>query len=266
MICIISTVILLENKEKTNNKVKEEPNFLDKCVYEQVNENWIYYFCISYLKDKNNEFNVINGYDFGGYDLLNKDLSDEYGMPVRDGKTGKIIDYMDVDTHGLLYGKKTREDTIKIIDYFNSPKFKQENLEEDLKKLNLSNIDKNIVIKLYDKCLKEVPVPFGRYGENPFVATLTQEVLNGTIEVGYILYYGNIKFLKIDFIYKDGVHLSDIVKSDDATDKQVEDYNTILSLEDKIVSSQKLDIDDDFEFNEFDKTDLKNLLEELIEE
>lgn len=259
-------ICLNDKKNQKNNKVKEELNFLDKCAYEQVNENWIYYFCISYLKDENNEFNVINEYDFGGYDLLNKDLSDEYGVPVKDKKTGEIIDYMGVNTHALLYGKKTREDTIKIIDYFNSSNFKQENLEEDLKGLNLSNINENIVIKLYNKCLKESDIAFGKYGENPFVATLTHEALNGTIEVGYILYYGNIKFLKIDFIYKDGNHLSDIIKGNDATDKQIEDYNKILSLEEKIVLTQKLDLDDDLEFNEFDVAYLKKLLSELIEE
>ena len=82
----------------------------------------------------------------------------------------------------------------------------------------------------------------------------------------YILYYGNIKFLKIDFIYKDGNHLSDIIKGNDATDKQIEDYNKILSLEEKIVLTQKLDLDDDLEFNEFDVAYLKKLLSELIEE
>ncbi len=238
-------------------------NFLDKCAYETVDDNWIYYFCASYFKDQDGNFTVLNEYDFNGFDLLKKDTSDEFGIPVVDGDTGKIIEYYDSDVNSLLYGKKTREDTNKITDYFNSSNFNYETLKDDLNKLDLKYIDADLVINLYEKSLHAPEKKFGKYGSLPFVGTIDKEISNGTIRIGYILNYGNIEYIKIDFIDKNGEFLSDLVEEKKATNEQIDDYNEILKLEDEIINKQELEIDIKYEGKYFSFTSLSQMLKGL---
>ena len=255
-------VIILCGCQKEENK-SIQVNFLDKCAFEEVDDNWIYYFCTSYFKDENGNFTRINEHEFNGVDLLKKDISDEFKIPVIDGATGEIVNYYTPSFNALLYGTKTRDEVKKINAYFNGSKFNSETIKEDLNELQLKYIDVDLIVSLYEKSLTAEEKEFGKFGNFPFVETIDKEVANGTIRIGYIMYYGDIEYIRIDFIDKNGEFLSEIVKENDATKEQIDDYNEILKLEEEIIKSQELEIDIQYEGKYFSFTSLSQMLKGL---
>ncbi len=245
---------------KNDKKIEEdnEVHSLEKCSYKE-DDNWINYFCTFYQKDDSGNFTKIYGYEFNRIDLLKKDTNDKFYIPIIDGKTGETINTMEPGVYTLLNGEKTRQEYLKLSDFLDSGAFNEENFESKLKELELKTIDENLVIELYKSSLNEEEVSHGKYDYLSFASSLDIESGNGVFRVGYMIYNGNIKFAKIDYINKDGKFLSTLVNDNEATEDQIEDYNNLLLLEKEIVEKQIFDIDV-FDGKTFDTTKLKELL------
>lgn len=245
---------------KNDKKIEEDNEVysLEKCSYKE-NDNWIYYFCTYYQKDDSGNFTKINGREFNGIDLLKKDTNDKFYITVTDSQTGEIINTMEPGIYTLLNGEKTKQEYLKLSDFLDSGSFNEENFESKLKELELKTIDENLVVELYKASLNEEEVSHGKYDYLSAASSLDIESGNGVFRVGYMIYNGNIKFVKIDYINKDGEFLSNLVNDNEATKDQIEDYNNLLLLEKEIVEKQSLNIDV-FDGKTVDTSKLKELL------
>ena len=267
-ILIIFLTLYLTGCEKEKEEEKEvitELGFTEKCAYEEGNP-WLYYFCISYTKDENGNFTIPSYYDFNGVDMAKKLNNDDFCMETFDVNTGEKLYEMKVEQQILLYYRPADEDVEKIHDYFEEKRFERSITLEDLKDLELSYVNKDIIVDLFNKALDSTEPTLGKYLTIPFQSSYDKRVNNGVLKVGYILDYGHIKFLKIDFLYDEiNIHLSDLIANNQATSEQQSDYEHILELSDLIISNQSFKETLDYQGKTFDFNEIYSLLNQIEE-
>lgn len=260
---LISTCFIVTGCDQK--EVEEEIKFLDKCAIQEIDDQWIYSFCASYSKDQKGEFTVLREFDFNGYDLLKKDNTDRYIIPVINESTGEQVDELKAEMHALLYGSKKRNDVLKISNFFNGSDFHPEAVDQDIEKLNLDSIDRKIVLDLYKQAIHSVEKAFGKFGSIPMTATYDKKTVEGTFRIGYLINYGHIEYMKIDFIDQEtGKFLSDLDKEGTIPADQKEDYEQLRKLEQEIVKQQKFNFEHIFQGKTMDTTALKALLEGIV--
>lgn len=239
-------------------------NFIDKCAFKETNNTWSYYFCIEFGKDSSGNFTVPLGYDFNGLDLVNKDKTDNYYIPFYDSNTGELVSKGKVNTQALLYGDKTRKEVKAIYNLFNDKKPNKEITEDDLKELKLNYIDKDLILNIFNDALNAEPITLGKYTNISMFNTITKSFSNYEVMVGYLLYYGNIKYIKIDFVDKNtNKYLSQLVDENKASNDQEQDYKNIKNLEETIIRQQKFNVDDIFKGKIIETSIIEDILIEL---
>lgn len=258
-------ILCLAGCKTTSNEQTEAVKFIEKCAYHEE-DPWTYYFCTTFLKDENGNPTTLFNYEFNAIDLSKKLDNSKFYMDVVDSNTGEVIDKLNVEVQALLYYEEAKSDHKKISEYFNNKKDTNSITLEDLKSLDLKYVDKQILVDLYNESINSPNISLGKYLNIPFTNTYEEEIDNGILKIGYIIYYGHIKYMKIDFMYKDnGKYLSELVKNNNATKEQIQDYEQILNLERKIIQNQAFNQRVDYIGNDFSFNDIYKTLDEIGE-
>lgn len=264
IIFVIIILLLMSGCNKSEKKRLNQYDFIEKCAYSESGD-WVYSFCITYNKDKNGNFDLISNYHFNGYDLIGKVDDDTFSIITVDKTSGEIVDSTKAPYNSLLTGSKTRDEIYKIDKYFNSSSFSKENVINDLYMLNLKYIKPDLIYKLYKEALSKKERELGFYTDIPVISTINSEIEGGELRLGYLISYGYIDYIKIDFIDSNGRFLSDLVSEGKATEEQINDYINLITLQDFILEKQRFEIDESIEWKYFKKSDLIKLLELVVD-
>ena len=250
------------------------PGFVSKCALKDGTDEWLYLFCIEYLKLDSSSKDVKNNYDsstnansyiFDGFNLKYKQLENYY-IPVVNVLTGEEVDSVTPPLPSLSVSSKLRDEVEKINKFFATKKFTSNITLEDLKSLNIQYIDKNLLLDLYNDAYSKEPIELGKWLELPqatIVVSDKLENLNYKYNVGYFIDYGNIKKVNIDLLYDDGKYLSDLVKEKSASEEDVKKYNELQEIENFIIKNQTFDISNYKNYNFDDYNQLKEYLKQI---
>ncbi len=190
-----------------DNEDKKEREFTIKYAYDDKEDGWKIAFKINLYS------NGKRSYSFNGYNLKYDEL-DGYYIPMVDKDTGEIVEKIKPKTITLSVSEKYSEEVLAINKYFNEKQFMTSISLYDLNDLSLKNIDKDYLVNLFNRAInsKEIEEP-GNYADSPLSDCIkvesTEESMPGTWRLFYIIDYGNISDIYIDFISKDGTHLKD---------------------------------------------------------
>lgn len=262
---ILICTLCLVGCGSTNTNQTGDIKFIEKCAYHEESP-WIYYFCTTFLKDENGNPATLFNYEFNAIDLSKKIDNSQFSMDVIDANTGKVVDKLNVEVQALLYYEQAKSDHKKISEFFNNKKDTNSITLEDLNSLDLEYVDKQLLVELYNESINSAVVSLGKYLNIPFTNTYEEKTNNGILKVGYIIYYGNIKYMKIDFMYNEnGEYLSELVKNDKATIEQKQDYQQILNLEKMIIENQSFSERLDYIGNDISFNNIYKILDEIGE-
>ena len=212
--------------------------FDTRCAIEEGEDGWVYYFCCDYSKDKDSD--VPFTYYFDGFNLKYETM-EGYVVDIEDAE-GNIIDQIPVKLPTLVYKSDYDDDIAEINEYF-------ENLSPtDVisgEGLVLNDLDAEQVVRLFNEAIKSDKMKAGRYGRIPEADVLKSETINGYYwQVAYLGVYGQLVSVNIELIYDDGVYLSDMVAAGSADEGQKELEKCICDIEDKILETQELCLED----------------------
>ncbi len=217
---------------------------------------------ILYFKDK-------NVYIFDGYNLKYKELEGYY-VPVVNKETGEILDKVKPNYVTLSISEVYKNDIKKIHDFFNKNQFNEEIDIKDLDGLDVEIASKEYLVDLFNRAISsELKTAPGNYYNNSFISTVnvksTDSEIPGKWQISYLLDYGFIYDVNIEFIDSNGNYLSDIAQSKNISNIEATMFNTIQKIESDIVQQQKIKINLTKEKTAIN-SDLNKLLANLSEE
>lgn len=239
-------------------------------TYEDEN-GWVYYCYVDY--DRNVEIQEATTlfYDFGAYNIKYKNLDKFDKIPVYDSITNEIIEYIETDVPGLHLNEAYSSDIMKISNYLNQKSFKNIISAEDLEDLKIENINKTLLVDLFNKMInssKKEDGVFYNYKESD----ITQESNfknSYKWQIGYFVSHGVLLHIDIELLIDNSgkvTNLSDLISAGSGTNEQIEIQEKINQIEENIIRTQDLfsesydDVIGNVEFNR-----LKILLQSLTE-
>lgn len=273
---LIVIVVMLVNclcacnvkQEEENNK--QELGFLEKAVYEEGKDGWVYYLTLEYDLNENGSYDKKQAPKccFSGVNLKYQNL-DGYYIPIRDSKTNEIISKQKVNIPDLIYHDDTRDDINAINDYLDQKGFTDPIEVKDLD-VSLTNFtDKELVVRLYNKALQQKQRLFGKYSL-PVTAIEQTHKINGeyTWQIGYFDSYGYLDYVDIELIYDGDQYLSDLVEKGNGTEEQKNLNEIVEKMEQQIVEKQQMST---FEYSEttiagVDVSKLEALFKKILSE
>lgn len=245
LICIVLVGILTVNAQtiKENNEV----GYTEKSIYDQKEDGWIYSFEIIYVK-KDKSVNYI----FDGYNLKYKE-SDDYYVSYKDAETGTEIDRIPSKFATLSTSGEYRDEIKEINKYFNEKKYSKTITINDLSELNITKISKEYLVDIFNRSItSDTKIKPGKYINASSLERITKkstdENLSGEWQVMYLIDYGEIVNVDIEFISEDGEFLSDKANKDKALISDRNMNNNINKIEDEIIASQKANPSSDTNF------------------
>lgn len=261
-ILIVFAVILVSGFITVN--AQEQIKYSQKSVYDIKEDGWIYTFQIQYPTD-----NSDRTYIFDGYNLKYKQL-DGYYIPVIDKTTNKEIDRVIPEYITLSISEHSRKDIENIVEYFNKMQFNHEITIDDIDMLNVSTISKDYLVDIFNRTINSpIKSEPGEYYQSNFVGKVnvpsTDISAPGEWQASYILDYGNIYKIDIEFIDENGNYLSEKQDSNELSLKESKIINQIKTAEKDVVVKQRASLN----YNMTNKTtssdneDLQKLLLEL---
>lgn len=233
----ITTLFIIGNVNADENElVTENISYTSqKSVHDIKEDGWVYVFEINF-QDNTNDKKI---YIFDGYNLKYEQL-DGYYIPIIDSKTGKEVDRVIPNYITLGISEKYKEDIKKISKFFNEKQFNNKINLQDLNTLNVENIDKNYLVEMFNKCLDEpLKTEPGEYYNSSFVDKVnvesTDNNMDGTWQLSYLLDFGYIYDVDIEFISDENTYLSDN-KSNISNQEEILKY--IDTIEENIIKTQ----------------------------
>lgn len=237
--------------------------YTEKSIFDKQDDGWIYGFEIIYENTSDKRTYIFDGYN------LKYEESDEYYIPYIDAQTGEELSRIKSQFATLSTSKKYREDINSIDNYFDSKQFNEIITLEDLQDLNVKNIDKSYLVKLFNQAfnseMKNTP---GKYIDSQFLTKETisssDDNLSGKWQVICLQSYGDIFDINIEFISDKGEYILD-------QNKKMSLYsndnflNQIENVEKSIISSQEVRTDVLEDNGITNNEDLKKLLNGLAE-
>lgn len=246
VIAVICAVALVGNRVNAsadeNAKAKQDNKFFQKSVYDDKDDGWVYAFEIVYF-DSGDE----NIYMFDGYNLKYKEL-DGYYVPIIDKETGEIIDKVKPNYITQSISEAYREDIKNIVEFFNKKQFNDKITVKDLEGLEFKVVSKEYLVDIFNRTISsKLMTEPGEYFDDYFVSRVnvdsTDKAMKGEWQISYILNYGHLYDVNIEFIDESGRYLSDVAKSKSATAKDLELFAQVEVLEKAMVEKQTLAID-----------------------
>lgn len=263
MVALLAGVFTVSAKTFQNNN-SNEVGYTLKSIYDKMDDGWLYSFEIAYVENDPNIY-----YIFDGYNLKHRPSGIEYYVSYVDAETGKELEKIPSRYATLSTSEKYREDIKKINDFFNQSQFKQNISIDDLEQLEVENISKEYLVDLFNRTIsseiKNIP---GEYISAPSLEwktqTSTDESKPGEWQIMYILDYGYIQDIEIEFVNSDGTYLSEQTEKLDFSSADNELLENIETLEENIITSQNVNITTSrSDRNLINNSDLNKLLNDL---
>jgi hypothetical protein len=239
---IIFIVCLLVATTACNSTSKQEKtnsvfNFDTKTVVKDIEDGWIHFFTYDYIS--NNDGTIKNlFYGFNGYNLKYKHI-EGYDIPIIDKETGKVTDTATSSLPYLSLDKDIKPDIDKISDFFKKKQFTSPIKMSELDGLNLSKINKQDILGLFNEAVGNEKLANGKYGNLPEADIAQERLLSGyQWQVGFFIVHGNILKIRIELLYEGNTYLSDLIDNNKANQSQKDIYAKIKEIEKNIISKQ----------------------------
>ena len=254
-------VVLKYNSNYTGDK-KTQLTYVEKCSFKEIDTDWIYSMCIDYKKNDSDK-KITNVY-FDGLNMKYTNLPNHYVAYI-DSYTNEIIEKVPTNFVSLGNGEKTREEVDEINIFFNSQLFNKEINMDDLINLHISNVDKSVLVDMYNEAYNLDEKDAGKYISKSFMGAVSSDYSsNYKYTITYIIDYGYVSNLNIELVYTDGTHLSDLIRSGNATNEEIKLQNKFNEIEKEIIDNN------DFlcglqknKIGNFDLSNLNDLLNDL---
>lgn len=255
---------LVANTQSVNAEQSSlEVAYTEKSVYDNKEDGWLYGFEIAYVKK-----NKTMSYIFDGYNLKYKE-SDDYYVSYKNKETGEEIQRIPSKFASLSTSKEYRDEIKAINKFFNTKQFVKSINLSDLKTLEIIKISKEYLVDLFNRTINsEMKTIPGKYFEDSFLDKETQvstvEGLKGEWQVTYLLDYGTIYAVNIEFIDENGNYLSDKAQNKNVSTTEETMYNSIQEIENNIIKNQKIELISVKE-QSGTSSDINKLLSKLLE-
>ncbi len=263
----ITTCIILGsnvNAEGNNLSGRTIKYLSQKSLHVHEKDDWIYVFEIYYPEDNQDKIMYL----FDGYNLKYEKM-DDYYIPLINKETGEEIDKIIPNYITLSISKQYKEDIRNITSFFNLKQFTKPITLKDLDDLKTKNIDKNYLVNIFNNAMnstiKNTP---GKYIDKSFLDRVNVESsntnLNGKWQLSYLIDFGYISEVNIEFISDDGEYiLSDSNVQNTLTYKKI--FEEINLIEKSIIENQSFDISESIKnINSIDSNDV-SINNDLIE-
>ena len=259
IICSVVVISISNASAETNEKV----SYSHRSAYDEKEDGWIYAFEVFYPNLESED----NIYMFDGYNLKYKQLEGYY-VPVIDSSSNEIIDKITPEFSTLSISEKYGKDIKNIVDYFNQKQFGGKISVDDLKDLIVYNFDKEYIVGLYNKAVEsELKSKPGEYVESHSIgkvyAESTDDDVKGEWQLSYLMDYGDIYKVNIEFINENGNYLSDKSEKNEFESTMMEKANNI---EKNININEKRSVRKSISNNSSDSVnkDLNNLISNFM--
>lgn len=189
-----------------------------KYKYDTKDDGWEYAFKLYFLNDGSVRIS------FNGYNMRYKELD------------GYYIKYIDEDTKEVLYTQTPAfptlsvsevygDDVKNINNYFNEKQFKESISISDLNELQIDNFDKNYLVELFNSAIEgELITEKGNYPDSTLFQFVdfesNDEDIKGTYQLSYMIDFGKVTKINIEFINENNEYLSN-KETLDNTDKKI---------------------------------------------
>ena len=250
------------NKAKAQDVTNTE--YAQKSVYDEMDDGWIYTFEILYPNDDSERV-----YMFDGYNLKYKQL-DGYYVPVVDSTTNKEIDRVIPEYITLSISEHSKKDIEEIVKYFNEKQFDNKITIKDLSSLNISTISKEYLVDIFNRTIdSKLKTEPGEYYKSNFIGRVSVESsdssMPGEWQATYILNYGDVYNVDIEFIDQNGKYLDAKQKENTLSEKESELVSEIETLENRHVIDNMTSNYRANSLNGIDNPDLNKLMVKLQE-
>lgn len=217
LVFVVGLVVLNVSKTQAKSIEPVKVSYSQRSTYDKKGDGWIYVFEI-YYPDNNND----RVYMFDGYNLKYKEL-DGYYVPVINKETNEELYRVTPEYITLSISENSKEDISKIVKFFNEKQFNNKITTDDLNELDIKTIDKSYLVSIFNSTLDaDLKTEPGKYYNSGYVGRVnvkSSDVNNpGEWQASYILSFGNMYEVNIEFISEDGKYLSD--KTSNLTSKE----------------------------------------------
>lgn len=228
VIAILLVCLIVKGMTSVSAEATNDINYTQKSVFDDGEDGWVYVFEIVFSNLENRNY-----YYFDGYNLKYKELKGYY-IPLINSETGEVLDKIIPDYITLSISEYYGNDIKEIANFFNEKQFVDKINLNDLVDLNISTIDKEYLIDLFNRTLEsETKKDIGDYINASYVGKVTIESTNdnlvGEWQASYILDYGRIKKVNIEFISDNNVYTFSSKKNNNLKDMVIK--NEIDSIE-----------------------------------
>lgn len=261
---IVGISIYNSNRDKTEEGLR---SFKVETI--EKDDGWYYTLEINKFKDESGNEKISS--IFNGCNLKYETLDDNYITMTDDN--GNIVGSIPMAPPSLNTSYRSK-DNIKteasevqeINDLLTRLPFDREWNENDFESLELVNIDANDIITLGNNTYhKDYKTNFEKYNNIPECAFLKETKENSYYQVGIHQSYGEIDVVRIDYVDKNGMYLSDKMQNGTTNETEKNQYQTIQEIANKVIETQDLSLQSQYEELRNDETyqELFYLLQEM---
>lgn len=236
------SVFFMFGCQKQQDDTTFEVGYKEKYAVKEMDNGW-HYIMVLYYDEKDND--VYDNAYLTGVNVKYKSISEDKGVPITN-EDGEVLDYISRVIPDLK--DVFREDLEKLHDFLVEKKFTKDITVDDLKDISMENIDKQLVVDMFNDALHS-DVSFGKYGA--YAPNCVQKIddKGNTLQLSYITEYGNIVAWNVEYIYADGSRLSEL---NDSEHRAIQEG--IDAYEDEVVSSQDIYTNHEIALEGFDES------------
>lgn len=259
-IILLSLLLVCGCSNKT--ETKEPKDFdrqdMEKTAYLEKEDGWVFELSLIYSDKQKDE---INYYAIEGYNLKYKELEGYSTINMID-KQGEVLNTTSTIMPTFNNNEIKRNEIKELNSYLKQKNFNTKISIENLNDYHLNILSKEELVQLYNTALDKKVRKIGSYLNLPHASCIQMNSKqNETFQLSYILDYGDIGKVNIEYLDADGMYLSDKVLNGTASEKEIQAQKEIDELEEKIIKENTHEIDVDIDLN--DNFDQK--IEELLE-
>ena len=203
-------------------------------------DGWVCFFAIEgHITERE-----ISDYNYDCYNFKHPNLPGFYTDRTELKIDDEYVYFDEISFPAYSHNLDYLDEVSKTREFFHRKWFTESIVLNDLEYLELSALDKQEIVDLYNQAIQAKP--YSKYGRYPNIVAqslYSSKIIDGYCwEVGYILVHGNIVYVDINLLINNEF-LIDLVASGKATEQQKALYETIEDLEELLVKKQKFEID-----------------------
>lgn len=223
-------------QDKTNVDITEETKtygFDSRVAIGEGENGWVYFFLCEYYKGETEPY----VYVYNAYNMKYKEIEGfEVEMIDMDGN---ILDRIKPSIPCIILNDDYLNDIQEMLAYFEEVKPTESLNEEEKTYVTTDLLDKELVIKLFDEMIESDYVADGKYDYLPEADTIKETIQDEYCwQVSFLIIHGVIVKTNIEYLYNDGVYLSDKVKAGTASQEELYIDEIISAIELDIVEGQ----------------------------